>query len=133
MRRQDQVVTKIELLDRVWDASADTDPNVVEVYVGYLRRKIDQPFGTRTRADGPRRRLPAGRRATSAATDRRLDALAAATLRARLMFLSTAGLAVGLAIGGLLIVGVLHLVLIRSVDSTTRQTVPRRERAAHDR
>jgi len=29
----------------VWDAGADTDPNVVEVYVGYLRRKIDQPFG----------------------------------------------------------------------------------------
>jgi len=45
MRRQDQVITKIELLDRVWDAGADTDPNVVEVYVGYLRRKIDQPFG----------------------------------------------------------------------------------------
>jgi DNA-binding response OmpR family regulator len=48
MRRQDQVVTKVELLDRVWDASADTDPNVVEVYVGYLRRKIDQPYGLRT-------------------------------------------------------------------------------------
>lgn len=48
MRRQDQVVTKIELLDRVWDASADTDPNVVEVYVGYLRRKIDQPYGVRS-------------------------------------------------------------------------------------
>jgi DNA-binding winged helix-turn-helix (wHTH) protein len=39
------VITKIELLDRVWDAAADTDPNVVEVYVGYLRRKIDQPYG----------------------------------------------------------------------------------------
>ncbi len=48
MRRQDQVVTKVELLDRVWDASPDTDPNVVEVYVGYVRRKIDQPFGVRT-------------------------------------------------------------------------------------
>jgi two-component system, OmpR family, response regulator len=48
MRRQDQVVTKVELLDRVWDAGADTDPNVVEVYVGYVRRKIDQPFGVRT-------------------------------------------------------------------------------------
>jgi DNA-binding response OmpR family regulator len=32
----------------VWDASPDTDPNVVEVYVGYVRRKIDQPFGVRT-------------------------------------------------------------------------------------
>ena len=48
MRRAGQVVTKIELLDRVWDARDDTDPNIVEVYVGYLRRKIDQPFGQRS-------------------------------------------------------------------------------------
>ncbi|HEX6497558.1 MAG TPA: response regulator transcription factor [Micromonosporaceae bacterium] len=48
MRRGGQVVTKTELLDHVWDAAADTDPNVVEVYVGYLRRKLDQPFGRRS-------------------------------------------------------------------------------------
>jgi DNA-binding response OmpR family regulator len=48
MRRRDEVVTKTELLDHVWDAGADTDPNVVEVYVGYLRRKIDQPYGERS-------------------------------------------------------------------------------------
>jgi DNA-binding response OmpR family regulator len=48
MRRRDEVVTKTELLDHVWDAGADTDPNVVEVYVGYLRRKIDQPYGVRS-------------------------------------------------------------------------------------
>jgi DNA-binding response OmpR family regulator len=48
MRRRDEVVTKTELLDHVWDAGSDTDPNVVEVYVGYLRRKIDQPYGLRT-------------------------------------------------------------------------------------
>jgi DNA-binding response OmpR family regulator len=40
MRRPGQVVSKIELLDHVWDASLDTAPNAVEVYVGYLRRKI---------------------------------------------------------------------------------------------
>jgi DNA-binding response OmpR family regulator len=40
MRRPDRVVSKIELLDHVWDAAADTAPNAVEVYVGYLRRKI---------------------------------------------------------------------------------------------
>jgi two-component system, OmpR family, response regulator len=40
MRRPDQVVSKIELLDHVWEAAADTAPNVVEVYVGYLRRKL---------------------------------------------------------------------------------------------
>jgi two-component system OmpR family response regulator len=48
IRRPGQVVTKTELLDHVWDAAADTDPNIVEVYVGYLRRKIDQPFGERS-------------------------------------------------------------------------------------
>jgi two-component system, OmpR family, response regulator len=48
MRHRDEVVTKTELLDHVWDAGADTDPNVVEVYVGYLRRKIDQPYGERS-------------------------------------------------------------------------------------
>ena len=40
MRRRNTVVTKTELLDHVWDSAGDTDPNVVEVYVGYLRRKI---------------------------------------------------------------------------------------------
>ncbi len=48
MRHRDEVVTKTELLDHVWDAGADTDPNVVEVYVGYLRRKIDQPYDVRS-------------------------------------------------------------------------------------
>jgi DNA-binding response OmpR family regulator len=40
MRRPGEVVSKIELLDHVWDAGAETAPNVVEVYIGYLRRKI---------------------------------------------------------------------------------------------
>ena len=45
MRHDDQVVSKAALLEEVWGAEADGDPNLVEVYVGYLRRKIDQPFG----------------------------------------------------------------------------------------
>ncbi|MEH1012942.1 response regulator transcription factor [Micromonospora sp. CPCC 206060] len=40
MRRPGEVISKTELLDHVWDASLETGPNVVEVYVGYLRRKI---------------------------------------------------------------------------------------------
>ena len=40
MRRPGEVVSKTELLDHVWDASVDTAPNAVEVYVGYLRRKL---------------------------------------------------------------------------------------------
>jgi DNA-binding response OmpR family regulator len=47
MRRADQVVSKTEILEHVWDAADTTDPNAVEVYVGYLRRKIDAPFGRR--------------------------------------------------------------------------------------
>jgi two-component system, OmpR family, response regulator len=34
------VIGKAELLDHVWDSAADVAPNAVEVYVGYLRRKI---------------------------------------------------------------------------------------------
>lgn len=45
LRRQGDVVAKSELLAHVWDAHLDTDLNLVEVYVGYLRRKIDAPFG----------------------------------------------------------------------------------------
>ena len=40
MRNPGRVVSKTELLDHVWESSEFTDPNVVEVYVGYLRRKI---------------------------------------------------------------------------------------------
>lgn len=32
----------------MWDAHYDGDENIVEVYVGYLRRKIDAPFGAHT-------------------------------------------------------------------------------------
>ena len=44
LRRGGEVVTKQELLDAVWGFDFDGDPNVVEVYIGYLRRKIDRPF-----------------------------------------------------------------------------------------
>ncbi|HET9873747.1 MAG TPA: response regulator transcription factor [Propionibacteriaceae bacterium] len=40
IRHPGTVVGKVELLDHVWDAAADTAPNAVEVYIGYLRRKI---------------------------------------------------------------------------------------------
>lgn len=46
MRRAGTVASKSEILDHVWGIDFAGDPNVVEVYVGYLRRKIDQPFGS---------------------------------------------------------------------------------------
>jgi len=45
MRHRGDVVTKTEILAGVWDSAYDGDANIVEVYVGYLRRKIDVPFG----------------------------------------------------------------------------------------
>jgi DNA-binding response OmpR family regulator len=45
MRRPGQIVSKREILDAVWDFAFDGDPNIVEVYVGHLRKKIDEPFG----------------------------------------------------------------------------------------
>jgi DNA-binding response OmpR family regulator len=54
MRRAGSVVGKIELLDHVWDASMDTDPNVVEVYVGYLRRKLGRDAVETVRGAGYR-------------------------------------------------------------------------------
>ncbi|MFI9433794.1 response regulator transcription factor [Streptosporangium brasiliense] len=44
-RRQGEVVSKSELLAQAWDFSYDGDPNIVEVYISALRRKIDAPFG----------------------------------------------------------------------------------------
>jgi DNA-binding response OmpR family regulator len=45
LQRLDGIVPKTELLDRVWGERFDGDPNIVEVYVGRLRRKLDEPFG----------------------------------------------------------------------------------------
>ena len=48
MRNKNVAVTKADILRDVWDAHYDGPDNVVEVYVGYVRRKIDIPFGTTT-------------------------------------------------------------------------------------
>jgi DNA-binding response OmpR family regulator len=43
-----QVVSKQDILDQVWDMAYQGDPNIVEVYVSALRRKVDAPFGRHT-------------------------------------------------------------------------------------
>ena len=45
MRNPGDVVSKTAIIENVWDANFTGDPNIVEVYVGYLRKKIDHPFG----------------------------------------------------------------------------------------
>jgi len=45
MSRPGRVITKRYALDEVWDLALSDESNVLEVYIGYLRRKIDLPFG----------------------------------------------------------------------------------------
>jgi two-component system OmpR family response regulator len=63
MRRKDEVLTRTEIIEHVWDFAYDGTSNVIDVYIRYLREKIDRPFdcdsietirgaGYRLRADG---------------------------------------------------------------------------------
>jgi len=44
IRNQGRVVSKVEIAEQVWDISFDTGTNVIEVYVNYLRKKIDRDY-----------------------------------------------------------------------------------------
>ncbi|MBA3757684.1 response regulator transcription factor [Candidatus Saccharibacteria bacterium] len=44
MRNAGRILSKNTLISHVWDFDADVLPNTVEVYIGYLRNKIDKPF-----------------------------------------------------------------------------------------
>ena len=48
MRRPGQVLSRYDLLEGAWDMAYENKSNVVDVYVRYLRDKIDRPFGIRT-------------------------------------------------------------------------------------
>jgi two-component system, OmpR family, response regulator len=63
MRRPGEVLSRFQLLEQAWDYEYENRSNVVDVYVSYLRQKIDRPFGVesietirgagyRMRADG---------------------------------------------------------------------------------
>ena len=67
MRRPGQVLDRVSLLEHAWDYAYENRSNVIDVYVRYLREKIDRPFGVesletirgagyRLRADGGRPR-----------------------------------------------------------------------------
>jgi DNA-binding response OmpR family regulator len=44
LRHAGEVVSKADILANVWDFAFEGDPNIVEVYIGYLRKKLDAPF-----------------------------------------------------------------------------------------
>ena len=44
LRHQGRVVSRADLLEHVWDLSFDTGSNVIDVYINYVRNKVDKPF-----------------------------------------------------------------------------------------
>ena len=44
MRKAGEVVSKADILEHVWDYAFEGDPNIVEVYIRHLRKRIDEPF-----------------------------------------------------------------------------------------
>jgi two-component system OmpR family response regulator len=65
MRRPGHVLSRLELLEQAWEADYEHRSNVIDVYVRYLRRKIDVPFDTTSietvRGAGYRLRKDGGR------------------------------------------------------------------------
>ena len=63
MRRPGEVLSRLQLLEHAWDYEYENRSNVVDVYVRYLREKIDRPFGVDSietvRGAGYRMRKPA--------------------------------------------------------------------------
>jgi len=47
LRHKNKILTKEQIINHVWDYDASVLPNTVEVYIGYLRNKIDKPFKNR--------------------------------------------------------------------------------------
>jgi two-component system OmpR family response regulator len=48
LRHPGEVLTRSRIIEHVWDFAYDGDSNVVDVYVRYLREKVDRPFGRHT-------------------------------------------------------------------------------------
>jgi DNA-binding response OmpR family regulator len=61
IRRRGQVVSKRTILDQLWNDDFDGDPNIVEVYVRRLRRKLGDGLITTLRGSGYRLEEPTGR------------------------------------------------------------------------
>jgi two-component system OmpR family response regulator len=60
MRHPGQVLDRLQLLDHAWDGEYENRSNVIDVYIRYLREKVDRPFGLKSietvRGDGYRLR-----------------------------------------------------------------------------
>ncbi len=115
------MVPKADILRNVWDPHHEGDLNVVEVYVGYLRRKIDAPFGRRAlqtvRGAGYRLAADGGYGVAPAFGGGGLE-----PGRARLTVVATVLLGVGIAAGAALLAATVSRTLQEAVDSGALQS-----------
>jgi DNA-binding response OmpR family regulator len=44
MRNRERVVSRVDIIEQVWETSFDTGSNVIDVYINFLRKKIDKDF-----------------------------------------------------------------------------------------
>ena len=111
MRRPGRVLSRYDLLEHAWDYEYERRSNVVDVYVRYLREKVDRPFGRDVARDGPRDGVPAalGRWRVS-----RLS------LRLRLTLAFVLAMALLLAAAGTFLYVRLGSALDEQIDSTLR-------------
>ena len=111
MRRPGRVLSRYDLLEHAWDYEYERRSNVVDVYVRYLREKVDRPVRPHVPRDGPRRGVPAapGRWRVS-----RLS------LRLRLTLAFALAMALLLAAAGAFLYVRLGSALDEQIDSTLR-------------
>ena len=111
MRRPGEALSRLQLLEAAWDMAFESRSNLIDVYVRYLREKIDRPFGLRLDRDDPRDRLPPAR------GRRRVSRL---PIRVRLTLPFAVGMAVVLAAAGFFIYVRVGGALLDSVDQRLR-------------
>jgi DNA-binding response OmpR family regulator len=47
MRNKGRVVSRVDIIEHVWETSFDTGSNVIDVYINFLRKKIDKDYTTK--------------------------------------------------------------------------------------
>ena len=133
-RREGGAATKAELLAEVWGFDFDGDDNIVEVYVRYLRTKIDRPFarnsmqtvrtiGYRLVDDRPLERRASDRRLGRARGVPWIGRGYAGSVRLRVTVLAAGAFAIVLALAAFILLRVLEGALVDDVQSANEEAL----------
>ena len=110
MRRPGQALSRLQLLEHAWDFAYENRSNVIDVYVRYLREKIDRPFGVRSLETVRGVGLPPARG----------DRMSRLPIRTRLTLVFTVAMAVVLAAMGIFVYTLVARDLSAALDRELR-------------